>query len=380
VSEQIDLHTSGLFLGRSKRLFGNISQIASSDPISDKADCPAEEVDLSQYGLSHRGKRKFIVQNNLQSGCRHNLAIPEEVKPSPRRSASAPAFPRIALPAPYHQDELPPEVEEATKSNFNEYGNAHVKHRNPKRDEDQVWFDKLASKCGGQFAELKDLNEKTNEQILTEEFKLECPHRKKCFGNVHNESYLKLDYADDPTWKSDHITFMPLGKTDQEHLDGIDLRTHPFDYVKWGRGHGRQKFKVNDHLDKDDDGVECYVSVDGTRLAKMKRTKVEDHLDADHPADDVPCFFLDPDGKAISFRPRQYVPVKDTLNDLLDEEVQSENSDSLAVTGKRRRHELIRPKSARRFPLKDTFRQPARSSTPPARAGSASQDRRKWQL
>jgi len=371
VSTQIDLHTKG-FLGKSKHMFGGDMQ-PSSDPITDKSDCPVDETDLSGYGLVHRGKRKFLVQTNLASGCRHNLAVLDGDKPSPRRSSSAPSLGQVAVPAPYHQD-----VENEEETNFNEYGNARTKHRDPKRDEDHIWFDQVANRCGETFTELKDL--KTHEERLNDEFKLQFEHRKKCFGNVHNKSKLKLDYADDPSWRTDHITFIPLGKTDQQHLDDIDLRSHPYDYIKWGRGHGRRKFKVNDHLDQDDDGVECYVSKDGVPMSKIQHKKVDDHLDVDNPALEPSCFFLDPDGKAISFKPRHHVAVKDNVMDLFDVEVQSENANSLAVTGQRRTNEIIRPKSARRFPLKDTFRQPARarSATPPRRLGGSSKDRPKW--
>lgn len=377
-STHIDLHTSG-FLGKSKHMFGGMVHI-SNDPISDMSEHPPEEVDLAWYGFgSNRGKRKFLVQSNLVSGARHNLAVPDG-KPSPRRSASAPALDRVASVPPYHTDLSPEADEKATKPSVDEYSNGRrLKQRNPKRDEDQVWFDNAANRFGDQFSELKDLKEKTLDEQLQAEFKVQFKNSKKCFGNAHNESTFKLDYFDDPTYRTDHITFMPLGHTDQKHLDDFDLRSHPYDYVKWGSGHGKRKFKVNDHLDKDDDGVECYMSVNLVPLSKMKHKKVEDHLDTENPALEAPSFFLDPDGKAISFKPRHHVELKDNVNDLFKEEdVQSENSNTLAVSGQRRKNELIRPKSARRFPLKDTFRQPARSITPPPRMGSTSQDRPKW--
>merc|ERR1719502_1424241 len=81
------------------------------DPISDKSDQPADPNDLSSYGLNHRGKRKFLVQNNLEPGCRHNLSRPETRSTPTLRSASAPVLERELPPngTPYWQDDLPEE-------------------------------------------------------------------------------------------------------------------------------------------------------------------------------------------------------------------------------------------------------------------------------
>merc|ERR1711939_405254 len=96
--------------------------------------------------------------------------------------------------------------------------------------------------------------------------------------------------------------------------------------LMWGHGHGRRKFKVNDHLDKDTDGIECYLSSKGHKLGSVKHKKVEDHLNPTSAVPSDPVIFLDPDGKSISFKPRNHVPVKDTVDELMNCEVQSENS------------------------------------------------------
>merc|ERR1712070_330307 len=98
----------------------------------------------------------------------------------------------------------------------------------------------------------------------------------------------------------------------------------------------------------------------------MKHKRVEDHLKPTDADPVVPVFFLDPDGKSISYKPRPYVPVKDDVTEILTCDANSEDSNTMAVTGMRRKSELMRPQSAKRFPQRDFERVTPRSVTPRA--------------
>lgn len=366
VSEQVDLHSSGLFLGGGRHHFGGEVH-RSQDPISHRESPEVvDEGNRDAYGLSHRGKRKFLVQNNLSHGCRINEACRDST-PSPKKSVSTPDLQRLnpQSDAPYYQDAYTPEKQSQKPL-------VKSTPRQAVREFDNTWSALVWAGRGvdedtaNKFIEGKELAKKDVETFREEEFKMSMGNTKRNFGNIHNKSDFRMDYSDNSAWRADDIVEIPLGETDRH--DALELRTHPLNYFKWGHGHGRRKFKVNDHLDKDNDGIECYLSVDGTVLSRMKHKKVTDHLDVDAPLE-VQGFFLDPDGRAISFKPRHHVVQKDTVNELLEHDVKSETSSTLGVTGQKRKKELARPTSSRRFPYKENFRPPTRAASQPKLSG-----------
>lgn len=349
VSTQTDLHTVG-FLGKSKHHFDGVVHL-SSDPISDKSANPVDPMDLTSYGLNHRGKRKFLVQSNLEAGCRHNMSRPQGKSMPTLRSLSVPVLEREIPPnqCPYYQDDLPREemANKALQPNC-----SNMKPRQNRNEMDQTWSTlvwtprAVDQATASAFIEGRNLTQcVTDEEHREFEFRQHMGRTKRSFGNAHNKSDLKLEYNDSPNWKADHVTDKGF---------------------KWGHGHGRRKFKVGDHLDKDEDGVECFVSASGAILGKMKHKRVEDHLDASNPAPASSVVFLDPEGKSISSKPRHHVIQKDSVTALMDDDVESEHSNTLGAAGMRRTSEKMRPKSARRFPEKDTGRvqEKARSLTP----------------
>lgn len=347
VSTQIDLHTRG-FLGKSKKNFEGDIIHKSSDPISDYS-AEAKESSLSSYGLNHRGRRKFLVQSNLEAGCRHNMRVSQEKSMPTLRSLSVPILERDLPPnqTPYYQDDLPAE-QMAQKELLHDCSNRKPRHH--KTEVDQAWSSLVWTPRAVDQATASAFIEGKN-QCTTDEEHREYEWReymgrtKRSFGNAHNKSDFKFEYNDDPGRKF-------------ELLDSSGFR--------FGHGHGRRKFYVGDHLDKDDDGVECYVSASGAVLGKVKHKKVEDHLDASNPAPVSNAIFLDPDGKSISTKPRHHVMVKDNVTPLMDNDLASEDSNTLGVVGMRRKSDNIRPVSARRFPEKDTGRvqDKSRSLTP----------------
>lgn len=381
VSSQIDLHTRG-FLGASKRSFGGMMQ-ASSDPVMDLSSEPANPNDLSSYGLNHRGKRKFLVQSNLESGCRHNLERPEgQYGPGIGRSASVPVLDRERPPneTPYWQDSLPDEERANKKELPYCCGTGHeldrdIKPRKGKNLEDNTWSclawtpRKVDDMTATRFIEGQDaIHAVTDDEYREAEFRESLGKTKRSYGNAHNKSEFRFDYNDDPGRKMEHFVIV------NQHLacDQEDDKRLTERALMWGKGHGRKKFGIKDHLDKDDDGVECYLSASGAVLGKVKHKKVEDHLDRNAGVTldfrGKPMVFMDTEGKASAYPPRNRVEVKDHIDELMNCEVESEGSNTLGVTGIRRTTEIIRPRSARRFPEKDFQKKTPRSVTPRAQS------------
>jgi len=390
VSSQIDLHTHG-FLGKSKHNFGGMAQI-SSDPITDFSEEPSDQNDLASYGLNHRGKRKFLVQSNLDSGCRHNLSRPEAKSVPTFRCRSVPVLERDLPPneTPYWQDDLPDD-QRALK---NELGatcqtgrecDRGIKPRKCMPPQDNLWSTmtstpanawtprKVDEKSAARFIEGQDLiHGVTDFEHTQTEIRDALGKSKRSNGNAHNRSEFRFDYNDSPTWKTEHFAIV------KQHLsaDADDDNRMVERWLPWGHCRGRKRFEVKDHLDKDDDGVECYVSASGAVMGKAKHLLAPpDHMDPNTEDKGESCFFIDPSGQVMSSRRDDEnhkiiheLVFKDTVNELMDNEVQSEDSNTLAVAGSRRRTDLIRPVSARRFPQKDFEKVTPRSVTPRAQS------------
>jgi len=379
VSSQIDLHTRG-FLGASKRTFGGMMQV-SSDPVMDMSSESADVNDLSSYGLNHRGKRKFLVQSNLESGCRHNLERLEgQSGTRVTRSASVPVLDRErpANETPYWQDSLP-DGERAQKkelplccaaSSGHEL-DREMKPRKAKNLEDNTWSclawtpRKVDEMTAARFIEGQDaIHERTDQEHREEEFRNTLGKSKRNYGNAHNKSIFRFDYNDDPGHQMEHYVIV------NQHLamDQEDDKRLTERALMWGKGHGRKKFGIKDHLDKDDDGVECYQSASGAVLGKVKHKRVEDHLDRNAGVTldfrGKPMTFMTTEGIPSAYLPRNRKDVKDNIDELMNCEVKSEDSNTLGVAGTRRKNEIIRPHSARRFPQKDFEKKTPRSVTP----------------
>lgn len=403
---QTDLHTKG-FLGKSKRRFdaSPVTARKSQDVITHNCDAEHDPHDIASYGLGHRGKRKFLVQHNLEPGCRHNLSRPEGVLQSAVRSASVPVL-EIERPpntTPFWQDDLA-EEERATKNeqqNFCISGREQDRHLNGKQRtrhivQDNTWScmtwtpRKVDEATATRFIEGQDdIHAVTAQEHREVEFRTAMGKTKRSYGNAHNKSDFRFDYCDDPASKSEHYSIVKV------NIDETDVKQSVIDSLKqkdsherhlpnerplhWGVGHGRRKFNTVDHLgnanpDSTSEGVECFLSAAGAKLGAVKHKRVEDHLnpgDPSYPSTD-PVFFLGTDGKTIRTKTRHHAQVRDTVDELMDCEVQSENSNSMAVAGMRRRTEIIRPHSARRFPEKDFERATARSVSPRAASATVS--------
>jgi len=181
----------------------------------------------------------------------------------------------------------------------------------------------------------------TDDEHLESEMRNAMGKTKRCFGNVHNKSNFRLEYGDAPGYRTEH------------HMNGL----------RWGDGHGRKKFPTVevDHLkDAGDDGGTLF-SQSGAVLVKTKRIHVQGQLDKNMSTSGTVS-------KGNSLSPRHFVPVKDNITHLLEEDIESEHSNTLCVTGMRRKSETIRPHSARRFPQKDFERVTPRSATPRAKS------------
>lgn len=401
---QTDLHTKG-FLGKSKHHFDGTLNV-SNIPLRHERE-PEEQPDpndYNAYGLGHRGKRKYLIQNNLEPGCRHNLGRPEAKRMDIVRSSSVPVLERDLPPnqTPYWQDALPDE-ERASKMELvacstgkEQDRHLNSKTRNFQDVQDNSWScltwtpRKVDQMTAARFVQGQDeLHLVTDEQHREVEFRNSMGKCKRSFGNAHNKSDFRFDYNDDPMWKAEHYEIVKV------HLDEKDVRKDEEETMNkedghrqkpneralmWGHGHGRRKFPIKDHLDKDVDGECCFMSAvtrdangilkGGARLGAVKHKKVEDHLDPTVAASDVPVFFLDPEGKSISFKPRHHVSMKDTVDELMACDRMSEDSNTFMVSGMRRNTDLCRPQSARRFPQKDFERTTPRSATPRAQRTS----------
>jgi len=308
---------------------------------------------------------------------------------------------------PYFQDNLP-ESERAVKKELGaccQLGTEFDRDMKPRSCipvQDNAWSAltwtprKVDQLSAAKFVEGQDLiHLVTDEEHRESEFRNAMGKTKRSFGNAHNKSQFRFDYCDDPTWKTEHIAIvkqdldfhvkMPK-RPDAEMAGGGDdgeaapdpkteMRSERERIVErtlpWGEGRGRRKFKIADHLDTATDGCEPYMGFwkekkedakaeaapteIGVKLGRVKPLKPGDHNLWDRPEEFV--------------APRNVRPPKDNLDELFDCEVASEDSNTLAVTGMRRRTEPIRPHSARRFPDKD-YVKPTRSLTPTPRTRS----------
>jgi hypothetical protein len=389
-SNHLDLHTKG-FLGKSKRLVKSASQVTTTDrTVNHDLERSVDPMDITSYGLGHRGKRKFLVQHNLEAGCRHNLSRPEAARAALARNASAPELER-EIPentTPFWQDDLP-EEQRAKKDEITNCCNTdreqdrHRANRTPRHTKvvpDNSWWSfnwtprKVDNITAAQFIEGGENKflPQTDEEHREIEFRTAMGKTKRSYGNAHNKSDFRFDYNDDPNWKMEHYEIMrlPIDEAVVKESEAKELkedcrRQKPNERpLMWGYGHGRKRFNVGDHLEDATDGIECFLSQSGAKLGTMKHKRVEDHLKPTDADPVVPVFFLDPDGKSISFKPRPHVPVKDDITEILNCDARSEDSNTLGVSGMRRKSELIRPHSARRFPQKDFERVTPRSVTP----------------
>lgn len=402
VSTQIDLHTHG-FLGKSKHNFGGMMQI-SCDPIAHSVDekiyhkFERDPNDLSCYGLGHRGKRKFLVQSNLEAGCRHDLSRVEAKALGTLRSMSVPILERDLPPnsTPYWQDDLPDKAR-AVKEEFDfkcTTGKEADRQKPPRSFipvSDNSWScltwtpRKVDDSSAAKFVEGQDLIFGVPDEDHTEvELRNAMGKHKRSFGNSHNKSEFRHDYNDDPRRKSEFIAIV------HHHLaaDVDDDARKTERTIRWGHNHGRRKFVPKDHLGKDvddGDGV-AYFSQNGTKLGKVKHLVAEDHIDRPE-TDGTTSFFVDAHGtKGIerhrSISRKKYEKVVDHVDELMNCDVQSEDSSMMNVTGIRRKTDVIRPCSARRFPQKDFERTTPRSATPRVRSqsqvGLRLADRPKW--
>merc|ERR1719355_39158 len=83
----------------------------------------------------------------------------------------------------------------------------------------------------------------TDEEHREAEFRQKLGHTKRSFGNAHNKSDFRFDYADDPGYETEYVneTIMKDPVTDIPR-DAL---------LRWGAGHGRRKFDIDDHFYKD---------------------------------------------------------------------------------------------------------------------------------
>lgn len=202
----------------------------------------------------------------------------------------------------------------------------------------------------------------TTEELRHEEF----GHRKRCYGNAHNKSTFRLDYNDDPQFKWEFTT--------------------PDGNVRFGAGYGLKTFDTADHLTPDSEGMkgtEKYTDYKGEKLAK-KTQCVPPHMDPKNKSrtPDTDGFVGNPDGSCTRLIRSKSMHAKiDHLEDgYLDYDAPSESSNTVGLVGARRKTDLIRPRSARRFPQKDFEKVTPRSVTPrpPSTARTPIKERPLW--
>jgi len=183
-------------------------------------------------------------------------------------------------------------------------------------------------------------------EIRHEEFRHALGPTKRSFGNAHNKSELRFDYCDAPGYVAEHVT--SDGKT------------------KWGAGHGRKYFDVEDHVSPHYEGFrgfEKYTSVEGNKLCHKQKmvppcvdSTKNKYSDGYIPGDD---------GSPGMFKSRSHATFTDTVNELFNDDAESEHSNQVGIVGVRRKTDIIRPQSARnRFPQKDFQKEVPRSVTP----------------
>jgi len=382
VSQQIDLHTKG-FLGKRRGGEGKGKAQISMGPIEDRSKEPRDIYDLTCYGLHHRGKRKFLVQNNLDTSCRHDMSrAAMKTAPTLTASASAPIL-EADLPknqTPYYQDNLE-ERKRAVKDELKPACRSGIEvdrkmpPRNCNVDVDNTWSSmtwtqrKADMETASSFIEGEDMSprryQKTSARFIEgqnlihdipdndhhdNEMRLSHGPSKRSFGNAHNKSSFRHNYNDN----SDH-------KEEMHRNDGH----------RWGPGHGRKRFDVADHLYEAEDGIQPYMSSGGFPLGKAKPGQHKPEADLMGPfspgkASEKDLYsYMGPDGKMHHNRPAKQV--KDNVNDIIEYEkslCESDTSNTLGVSGTRRTGEMIRPQSARRFPQRDFERTEPKSVRP----------------
>jgi len=381
VSQQIDLHTKG-FLGKRRGGDGKGKAQISMGPIEDRSKEPRDIYDLTCYGLHHRGKRKFLVQNNLDTSCRHDtsrgpLKTAETLNRSPSKFLESDLPPNQT---PYYQDNLE-EHKRAVKSELKtacRSGN-EVDRKMPPRNGvthlDNTWSSmtwtprKADMETASSFIEGEDMSPRryqknsarfiegqnlihdlTDNDHYDTEMRAAHGPAKRSFGNAHNKSSLRFEYNDN----ADH-------KVEMHRNDGH----------RWGPGHGRKRFDVADHLYEAEDGIQPYMSSGGFPLGKSKAGQHKPEADLMGPfspgkaSEKDLTSYMGPDGKMHHNRPAK--TVKDNVNDILDYEKELCESDAdhtLGISGTRRKGEMIRPQSARRFPQRDFERTEPKSVRP----------------
>jgi len=377
VSTQIDLDTQG-FLGKSKGRSSICAQqrYFEHDPTSDKSGEPWDQQnDVACYGLNQRGKRKFLVQNNLDTGCRHNLSRPALKTGPTLRCSSMPVLERDRPPnqTPYYQDDMPESARAVKKEigpglHTDKECDRTLKPRRCSIPADSTW-DALAwtprmvdNVTAARFVEGENVMHATNDDEHQErEFRMFAGTTKRSFGNAHNMSKFRFDYDDDAELKQEH-TCVTWTKDEVTKEDKHNL-------LRWGAGHGRRKFEIDDHFyGKERDNL-VYCSTKGEKLG-VRAKPVPAHMDPNKKNTEK-NFILDADGLPISFKSRSHKPMKDSVHEHMNDEYQSDHSDTPCVVGMRRKTELMRPQSARRFPQKDYERVTPRSLTPRGRREDA---------
>jgi len=376
-----DLDTKG-FLGKSKGRADGATAHISCDPISDRSSDPKDHGDIACYGLNQRGKRKFLVQTNLETGCRHNMSQSEiTTVPTLRSSASEPVLNLPTNQTPYYQDDLP-ESARALKNELPHSCNLQTQLARDSSSKFKVHATKVVPDTtwdvfgswtprgcdhdtaarfvdGDNVPAIEDAEYR--DACREHEFRSSLGHTKRNFGNAHNKSSYRFDHNDEPGYKSE---FVCVTSTKHPVTDEFESAL-----IRWGKGHGRKKFDVEDHF-VSTGGNDPYMQLDGQKMP-LRSKSVPKHMQPKGERD--PNCVLDLDGNAISFKSRSHKVMNDTLYsgrvfDHMNDEAVSDHSDTLALVGRPRNSERIRPQSARRFPQKDFEKVTPRSLTPRPRS------------
>lgn len=303
------------------------------DVVTHNLDSEPDPNDLSGYGLAHRGKRKFLVQTSLATG----LSPIGEDNFMLRRSPSAPGFstdPPVKSPntCPFWQDDLPDEERAAKGCHQNifvsrtgvdrhlEGRGKHIVHV-----PDNTWAclkfgcdDATASR----FIEGQDLKP----TISTEEpagirnpiYDESAP--KSTGGKVPG---VRNPIYDESACQSGDYTIV------RSPIYNTDVKESAIDEMKSGDG----------------------------RYQKANETAV--------------CW-------GAGYGKKKFV--EKSTGDLIKMEVQSPDSNSSASPGVRRKNDMVRSHSARRFPQKDLETLTSRSATPRATSdtGTPPHERPRW--
>jgi len=415
VSPQMDLDSKG-FLGRSKGR-GFDKEHMSSDPVSHKPDEPRSPGDLSAYGMATGGRRKYLLQSNLETGCRHTA---REIKASPTLcvSASSPTLSEKDRPrnsTPYWQDDLP-EHERAVKNEVpsvcktSREADRCQKPRNVEPYVDNAWSalrwsqDRVDAESALDFVNSPNqVRAMSNEELRESEYRRTLDSMKRSFGNAHNKSELRLDYGDPPDHRVEHVTeiFTRVPeKKQKEAKDEKEARAvarafggqrdrQPKATVAWGHGHGRKRFDITDHVSPDyreSEGLEKYTSADMSVKLRTKKRVTPPFSVKDTPAKkaDQEGYYADENGNTLLYSKSDHTLLKsytkDCLHELLPDDLGSQTSNTVGLVGSRRKSEYLRPQSARRFPEKDFQKTRPRSATPrPPSSRTPISERPRWQ-